>query len=75
MPRALSKRGRRVRKNQVRNVMVRVAEDADLDALRARVSRFHVAVIERRLGQMRLTLKQKQAVVERIQHCMQHAFL
>ncbi len=55
--------------------MVHVAEDADLDALRARVSRFHVAVIERRLEKTGLALKQKQAVVERIQHCMQHAFL
>ncbi len=53
-------------KNQVRNVIVHVPVDADLDALRARVSRFHVAVIERRLGGVNMPMIQKNFMLELI---------
>ena len=60
-------RGRgRMRKNVVQNVIVHIAEDADISALTDKISGFHVDLIEYRLNQSDLTVKQKIAVVDKI---------
>ena len=53
-------------KNMARNVIVHLANHADLHALTDRVSEFHVNVIERKLHQSDLTTEQKIAVVNKI---------
>lgn len=55
-----------MRKNQARNVVVHVPEDADRRVIAGQISRFHAAVVERRLGQLACSPKQKAAILERV---------
>ena len=55
-----------MRKNIVRNVIVHIADNADIHALADRVSEFHVDIIERKLNQSDLTTEQKIAVIDKI---------
>ncbi len=55
-----------MRKNVIRNVVVHVADDADIHALADKVSEFHADIIERKLNQSNLTTAQKIAVIDKI---------
>lgn len=55
-----------MRKNIVQKVIVHVADDADLHALAAKVSKFHVEIIERKLSQSNLTTEQKIIVINKV---------
>lgn len=55
-----------MRKNTVRNVIVHIANDADIHALSNRVNGFHVDLIERRLDRSGLSTQQKIAVIDKI---------
>ena len=66
MRRALSKRGRRMGKNRIRNVVIHVTEHTDRAALAEKVCKFHVAVIERRIHQSNLPPNQRILLLDRI---------
>lgn len=51
---------------KIRQVIVHIADDADLSALTDRVSQYHVEIIARRLKQSDLSVEQKIAVIDRI---------
>lgn len=55
-----------MRKNSIRNVIVHVAENADIHTLADKVSEFHADIIERKLNQSDLTTEQKIAVIDKI---------
>ena len=55
-----------MRENVVQNVIVHIADDADFNTIADKISGFHVDIIEHRLNQSDLTVKQKIAVVDKI---------
>ena len=55
-----------MRKNHVQSVILHMPDEADLRALSDRVTEFHLAVIECRLGQSALTEPQQMAVIDHI---------
>lgn len=55
-----------MRKNIIHNVVVHVADNADIHALSDKVSEFHADIIERKLNQSNLTTEQKIAVIDKI---------
>lgn len=55
-----------MKKNKIQNVIIHIADNADIHALSDKVNAFHVDVIERRLNQSDLTTEQKIAVIDKI---------
>ncbi|MGM9600742.1 MAG: hypothetical protein ACI3W5_04020 [Faecousia sp.] len=52
--------------SKIRQVIVHIADDADLSALADRVSQYHADIIERRLKESDLPADQKSAVIDRV---------
>ena len=55
-----------MRNNRIRNVVVHIADNADIHALGDKVSIFHADMIERKLRQSSLSTEQKIAVINKI---------
>ena len=55
-----------MRENVVQNVIVHIADDTDIYTIADKISGFHVDIIEHRLNQSDLTVKQKIAIVDKI---------
>lgn len=55
-----------MRNNRIRNVVVPIADNADIHALGDKVSIFHADMIERKLRQSNLSTEQKIAVIDKI---------
>ena len=55
-----------MRNNRIRNVVVHIADNADIHALGDKVSIFHADMIERKLRQSNLSTEQKIAVINKI---------
>ena len=55
-----------MRNNRIRNVVVHIADNADIHALGDKVSIFHADMIERKLRQSCLSTEQKIAVIDKI---------
>lgn len=55
-----------MRKNTIQNVIVHIADNADIHALADRVNEFHLDIIERKLNQSDLSTEQKIAVIDKI---------
>ena len=55
-----------MRNNRIRNVVVHIADNADIHALGDKVSIYHADMIERKLRQSNLSTEQKIAVINKI---------
>lgn len=55
-----------MKKNCIQNIIIHVSDNMDSHSLSDKINEFHVEVIERRLCNSNLSVKEKIAVIDRI---------
>ena len=55
-----------MKKNCIQNIIIHVSDNIDSRSLSDKINEFHVEVIERRLSNSNLSVKEKVAVIDRI---------
>lgn len=55
-----------MKKNCIQNIIIHVSDNMDSHSLSDKINEFHVEVIERRLSNSNLSVKEKIAVIDRI---------
>ncbi len=55
-----------MKKNYIQNVIIHVSDHMDSQSLSDKINEFHVEIIERRLNNSNLSVKEKVAVIDRI---------
>ncbi len=55
-----------MKKNCIQNIIIHVSDNMDSHSLTDKINEFHVEVIERRLSNSNLSVKEKISVIDRI---------